>query len=98
MIVRKKINIVAILLDIISTMTFISGIILALVLFKKTNVILLSILMLSVTLYTIIVLEMYNTHKIKDRYWKRVPLKYTKFNKTKINSGAYKIKKKLIQF
>ncbi len=100
MITRRKLNVNTIIADVMSLLlllTSIVGSIYTCISIKGFTWYV--VIAICTAIFGVLEVEILNgNYKIKNRYWIDAPMKYTKFKKTKINNGAYTIKKKFIQF
>ena len=95
---KKRISIFTVITDLMSLVLLFIGV------FSSIYLCVLSggftwfvILILLIDLLAISIIEMCNdNYKIKNRYWKDAPVQYSNFKRTKINNGAYKIKKRFL--
>jgi len=96
--IKKKISISTVITDLISLALLLVGVsssIYLCILSRRFNWFVVIIMLID--LLAISIIEMCNdNYKIKNRYWKDSPVQYSKYKKIKINSGAYKIKKRFL--
>ena len=95
---RKKISICTVVADLVSLILLLIGLsssIYLCILSGRFNWFVVIIMLID--LLAVAIIEMCNdNYKIKNRYWKNAPVQYSKYKKIKINSGAYKIKKRFL--
>lgn len=98
---KKILNIRVIIVDIITILVLILGIMVTIWVFMNDGTIISKGAVIFVTIYLMIFIEtLFGSFKIKNRYWKKI--RVTKFNLSeykRINTycGAYKVKRKIIK-
>ena len=98
---KKILNVRVIIVDIITILVLILGIMVTIWVFMNNGTILAKGVVIFVTAYLIVFIEtLFGSFKRKNRYWKKI--RVTKFNlseykRINIYCGAYKVKRKIIK-